>query len=46
VAIASLPERIKGYGHIKEAAIAKAKTEEAALLAAFRDPGRNKVAAE
>ena len=46
VAIASLPELIKGYGHIKEAAIAKAKTEEAALLAAFRDPARAKAAAE
>ncbi len=33
VALLSLPEKIRGYGHVKEAAIAKAKQEEAQLLA-------------
>jgi indolepyruvate ferredoxin oxidoreductase len=46
VAIARLPERIKGFGHVKDANIATTKTDEAALLAAFRDPARAKVAAE
>jgi indolepyruvate ferredoxin oxidoreductase len=38
VALASLPEHIRGYGHIKDAAIAKAKTREAELLTCFRNP--------
>jgi len=46
VAIARLPERIKGFGHIKDANIATVKTDETAMLAAFRDPSRAKVAAE
>jgi indolepyruvate ferredoxin oxidoreductase len=44
VALAKLPERMKGYGHIKEANIAAAKKDEAALLVAFRDPGKAKAA--
>jgi indolepyruvate ferredoxin oxidoreductase len=35
VAIASIPEEIRGYGHIKERNLAAAKAKEAALLAAF-----------
>jgi len=35
VALLSLPEKIRGYGHVKEANIAKAKAVEAALLKAF-----------
>jgi indolepyruvate ferredoxin oxidoreductase len=44
--IARLPERIRGYGHIKDAAIAAAKDREAALLAAFRHPAPAASAAE
>ena len=43
-ALAKLPERMKGFGHIKEANIAAAKKDEAALLAAFREPGKAKAA--
>ncbi len=38
VALAALPEQIRGYGHIKEAAIKKAKAREAELLQCFRNP--------
>jgi len=37
VALASLPERIRGFGHVKMASIAKAKEEEAQLVAQFRN---------
>jgi indolepyruvate ferredoxin oxidoreductase len=46
VALASLPEQIRGYGHIKEANLARAKAREAELLAAFRDPAARPRAAE
>ncbi len=36
VEIARLPERIRGFGHVKERSIAAAKAREAALLATFR----------
>jgi indolepyruvate ferredoxin oxidoreductase len=36
--IASVPEHIRGYGHVKEAHFAKAKAREAELLAAWRSP--------
>ncbi|MFQ5830633.1 MAG: indolepyruvate ferredoxin oxidoreductase family protein [Candidatus Methylomirabilia bacterium] len=36
VGIASIPEKIRGYGHVKERHIAAAKAEEASLLAAWR----------
>jgi indolepyruvate ferredoxin oxidoreductase len=35
VAIASIPEEIRGYGHVKERHIAAAKKKESELLAAF-----------
>jgi indolepyruvate ferredoxin oxidoreductase len=35
VAVASVPEEIRGYGHIKEASMAAARTKEGELLAAF-----------
>src|SRR5450830_122439 len=35
VAIASIPEDIRGYGHVKERHLRAAKAKEAALLAAF-----------
>ena len=38
VAIASIPEDIRGYGHVKERHLAAAKQKEAALLAAFDAP--------
>jgi indolepyruvate ferredoxin oxidoreductase len=38
VAIASIPEDIRGYGHVKERHLKVAKEKEAALLAAFDTP--------
>jgi indolepyruvate ferredoxin oxidoreductase len=35
VAIASIPEDIRGYGHVKERHLKLAKEKEAALVAAF-----------
>jgi indolepyruvate ferredoxin oxidoreductase len=46
VALASLPEQIRGYGHVKEANLARAKAREAELLAAFHDPAARPRAAE
>jgi indolepyruvate ferredoxin oxidoreductase len=47
VALASIPEKIRGYGHVKESHIKKAKAEEAELLAQFRaGPAPVKIAAE
>ena len=46
VALASIPERIRGYGPIKEASIAAAKIREAELLAAFRAERDSRQAAE
>ena len=46
VSIASVPEQIRGYGHIKQASIEAAKAREADLLAAFRDPTPAATAAE
>ncbi|MEX2617930.1 MAG: indolepyruvate ferredoxin oxidoreductase family protein [Alphaproteobacteria bacterium] len=37
VEIASVPEHIRGYGHVKDRHIADAKANEAALFARFRD---------
>jgi indolepyruvate ferredoxin oxidoreductase len=37
VDLASIPEHIRGYGHIKERHVRDAKVREAALLAQFRD---------
>jgi indolepyruvate ferredoxin oxidoreductase len=38
VAIASIPEDIRGYGHVKERHLAAAKLKEAQLLSAFHNP--------
>ncbi|HEU4372810.1 MAG TPA: DUF6537 domain-containing protein, partial [Telluria sp.] len=38
VAIASIPEDIRGYGHVKERHLRAAKTKEAAMIAAFDKP--------
>ncbi|WP_426801859.1 indolepyruvate ferredoxin oxidoreductase family protein [Xanthomonas campestris] len=36
--IASIPEHIRGYGHVKDAHLHEAKAREAALLAQWRNP--------
>jgi indolepyruvate ferredoxin oxidoreductase len=36
--VASIPEDIRGYGHVKERHLKAAKAKEAALLAAFHAP--------
>ena len=36
VALAAIPEKIRGFGHVKQNSLGPAKTEEAALLAQFR----------
>src|SRR5216684_3635778 len=47
VALARLPEHIRGYGHIKEANLAAAEAEEARLIALFRaPPPQSAIAAE
>ncbi len=38
--IASIPEHIRGFGHVKEAHLAKAKAREAELLAEWKNPLR------
>jgi len=38
VALASLPDRIRGYGHVKEKAMREAAAERGALLARLRAP--------
>jgi indolepyruvate ferredoxin oxidoreductase len=38
VAIASIPEDIRGFGHVKEKHLTAAKEKEAALLASFDAP--------
>jgi indolepyruvate ferredoxin oxidoreductase len=46
VEVAELPEHIRGYGHIKDASIARAKKREAELLAMLRTPAPSASAAE
>ena len=46
VQIASLPETMRGFGHVKEKNVKAAKEREASLLAAYRNPERQSVAAE
>jgi len=47
VELAAIPEKIRGFGHVKEAHLKSAKACEADLLAAFRDPAlRHQTAAE
>ena len=45
VEIASIPEQIRGYGHIKEVHYAKAKSHWDELMAAWRNPVAERVAA-
>ncbi len=46
VEIASLPLAVRGFGHVKAAAVEAAKAREVELLRAFRDPTPQKTAAE
>jgi len=46
VALASIPEQIRGYGHIKDAHLERAKAREAELLEAYRNPAARPQAAE
>jgi len=46
VALAALPETIRGFGHVKDTSIAKATARRAELLAAFRDPPAENRAAQ
>ena len=46
VQIASVPETMRGFGHIKEKNVKAAKEREASLLAAYQSPATEKVAAE
>jgi indolepyruvate ferredoxin oxidoreductase len=45
VRIASIPEDIRGFGHVKERNIGKAKAKLSELLALFRSPQAAKAAA-
>jgi indolepyruvate ferredoxin oxidoreductase len=46
VEIAQIPGHIRGYGHVKQAHLEKAKQREAELLASFRAPAPQRDAAE
>ena len=46
VALLSLPEQVRGYGHVKEASFAKAEKRKAELLEAFQAPTVQLTAAE
>ncbi len=46
VEIASIPEHIRGFGHVKEAAIEKAKARQANLIAEWQNPAPKADAAE
>jgi indolepyruvate ferredoxin oxidoreductase len=46
VQIAAVPETMRGFGHVKEKNVKAAKEREASLLAAYRSPASEKVAAE
>lgn len=46
VQLARIPEQIRGFGHIKEKNIKRAKDNEAQLLASFRNPSKLASAAE
>ncbi|HYD06377.1 MAG TPA: DUF6537 domain-containing protein, partial [Reyranella sp.] len=46
VQIAGVPETMRGFGHVKEKNVVAAKAREASLLAAYRAPASEQVAAE
>lgn len=43
--IAKLPEQIRGYGHVKERNLAAARTRWSDLMAKWRNPSAERVAA-
>jgi indolepyruvate ferredoxin oxidoreductase len=46
VALASIPEQIRGYGHVKHAHLDKAMKRQAELLSEFQAPTTRQTAAE
>ncbi|HTG23620.1 MAG TPA: DUF6537 domain-containing protein [Reyranella sp.] len=46
VKLASVPDDIKGYGHVKDAHLEKARRKQAELLNQWRNPQAMKIAAE
>ena len=46
VNIAEVPNRIRGFGHVKEKALAQAKKAEAEMLELYRAPSQRTTAAE
>jgi indolepyruvate ferredoxin oxidoreductase len=46
VKLAALPDKIRGFGHVKEANVERVKAEEEKLLERFRAPGTTASAAE
>jgi indolepyruvate ferredoxin oxidoreductase len=46
IKLASIPDDIRGYGHVKDAHLEKAKKKEADLLHQWRNPEAMKAAAE
>ncbi len=46
VGLASIPEHIRGFGHVKERHLTEAKAREVELIEAFRTPAAHKSAAE
>ena len=46
VEISALPQTIRGFGHVKLAAMERARARRAELMDAFRDPALRKTAAE
>ena len=46
VDLASIPEQIRGFGHVKDRHLMTAKAREAQALTAFRDPAAARNAAE
>jgi indolepyruvate ferredoxin oxidoreductase len=46
IALLSLPEKIRGYGHVKTESILKARAEQARLMEAWRSPPGHRQAAE
>ena len=46
VEIASIPERIRGFGHVKARHLRDAKARETTLMAVFRNPEPAQTAAE
>jgi indolepyruvate ferredoxin oxidoreductase len=46
VKLASIPDDIKGYGHVKEAHLVKARRKQVELLAQWRNPAPLTQAAE